>query len=61
MAEKDMEEAEAILSEMAKEDTDFAEIERLLTQTGERLAKAETKTDEAAAKLKEVRRNLAGL
>lgn len=52
-------EAEEILAEMAKEDDDFAEINRLLTQTGEGLKKAETKTNEAMSKLKEARRNLA--
>jgi hypothetical protein len=46
-------EAEALLADMAKEDEDFAEIERLLERTGEGLKKAEAKANEAMEKLKE--------
>ena len=51
-------EADAILEEAAKEDEDFAEIERLLATTGEHLEKAEAKANRALEKIQEARRHV---
>jgi hypothetical protein len=58
-ADKDDQEIDQLLAEMAEEDEDFAELQGLLKKTGASLRAAEKKADEAMSKVEAAKRESA--